>query len=109
MINNYNSFLRKKVIYSIYSTLEGYIQGSTDFIFKLKSLSKSNEIAERILDAINDEHWIEDSDIKQNYFDVSDKDDKVSFIQQSKVDDLDWDSDEDASLPFTMKGREKLR
>jgi len=109
MINNYNSFLRKKVIYSIYSSLEGFIQGSTDFIFKLRSLSKSNEIAKRILDAINDENWINDSDIKQNYFDVTDKDDKVSFMQQSKVDDLDWDAEEDASLPFTMKGRGEVK
>jgi hypothetical protein len=109
MINNYNSFLRKKVIYSIYSSLEGFIQGSTDFIFKLRSLSKSNKIAKRILDAINDEEWIDDPEIKQNYFDVTDKDDKVSFIQQSKVDDLDWDGEQDASFPFTTKGRGEVK
>ncbi len=94
------------------STMEGYIFGSTDFMMRLNSLSKmsdkTGEIAKAIIDLIDDEEWLSDKDIKQNYFDLTDKDDTVSFIQQNRI-PSDWDEEENPSLPYTMKGRNEIK
>ena len=112
MIKKYNSFLVKKLISQLYSVMDAYVYGSTDFIMKFKEISKvkgkTGEIAQGILDIIEDEEYIDDDDIKQNYFDLVDKDDMLSFIQQNRI-PSGWDSDEDPSLPYTMKGRSDVK
>ena len=89
MLKKYESFLESKIKWEMFSLLEGYIYGTTDFVFRLKELSsgsgKAGEISKNILSWIEDEHWFEDKDIKQNYFDQSSEDDKVSFAMYSKV------------------------
>ena len=98
MIKKYNSFLVKKLISQLYSVMDAYVYGSTDFIMKFKEISKvkgkTGEIAQGILDIIEDEEYIDDDDIKQNYFDLVDKDDMLSFIQQNRI-PSGWDSDEE--------------
>ena len=83
-----------------------------NFIFKLKSLSKvkgkTGEIAQCLIDIIEDEKNIPDTLTKQNYFDTTDKDDMVSFLAYNKI-PQDWDSDDDASLPYGMKGRGEIK
>ena len=108
MIKKYNSFLLEKYKSNLLLLLEAEVYGSSDFILKLQSLSKetgkTGEIAQAINDIIDDKSYFRDSDVKQNFFDTTDKDDKLSFIMNSKVPE-DWDPDEDVSLPYTMKGR----
>jgi hypothetical protein len=108
MIKKYNSFLLEKYKSNLLLLLEAEVYGSSDFIFKLQSLSKekgkTGEIAQSINDIIDDKSYFSDSDVKQNFFDTTDKDDKLSFIMNSKVPE-DWDPEENASLPYTMKGR----
>lgn len=108
MIKKYNSFLLEKYKSNLLLLLEAEVYGSSDFIFKLQSLSKekgkTGEIAQAINDIIDDKSYFSDSDVKQNFFDTTDKDDKLSFIMNSKVPE-DWDPEENASLPYTMKGR----
>jgi len=112
MIKKYNSFLVKKLISQLYSVMDSYIYGSTDFIMKFKEIAKTKgktgEIAQGILDIIENEEYIRDSDIKQNYFDLVDKDDMLSFIAQNRI-PSGWDSDEDPSLPYTTKGRSDVK
>jgi hypothetical protein len=73
---------------------------------KLQTLSKEKgkvgEIAQTINDVISNGDWFDG--VKQNYFDLTDANDKLSFIMDDKV-PQDWDSEEDATLPYTMKGR----
>ena len=104
MLKKYNSFLLESHIKNL-MLLEGYIYGSGDFMIKLQELSKENEIARSIYQLINREAWVSDSKIKQNYFDLTDSDDKVSFIQNSKLPD-DWDMDDDPSVPYDMPRNE---
>lgn len=110
MIKKYNSFLLEKYKSNLLLLLESEVYGSSDFILKLQSLSKekgkTGEIAQAINDIIDDNNYFRD--VKQNYFDITDKEDKLSFLMDTKVPD-DWDSEEDASLPYTMKGRGEVK
>jgi len=112
MIKKYNSFLLEKFKMDFIPLLEGYIFGSTDFIFKLRELSKTDgmvgEIAKSIYELIVDEDWVEDDEIKQNYFDLTDKDDMVSFLQNNKIPD-DYDEEDDASALYSLKGRGEIK
>ena len=112
MIKRYNGFIAKKLIMELFSLFEDVLYGSTNFIFKLKSLSKvkgkTGEIAQSLIGVIEDENYVPDTLTKQNYFDTTDKDDMVSFLSYNKI-PQDWDSDDDASLPYGMKGRGEVK
>lgn len=112
MIKKYNGFMTKKLIMELFSLFEEALYGSTNFIFKLKSLSKVKgkigEIAQTLIDVIEDESSLTIVANKQNYFDTTDKDDMVSFLAYNKI-PQDWDSDDDASLPYGMKGRGEIK
>jgi hypothetical protein len=104
MLKKYNSFLLESHIKNL-MLLEGYIYGSGEFLIKLKELSKENEIAKSIYNMINRESWVDDSKINQNYFDLTESDDKVSFIQINKLPE-DWDDEDDPSLPYEIPRNE---
>jgi len=110
MIKKYNSFLLENFKSNLLLLLESSIYGSSNFILKLQTLSKEKgkvgEIAQTINDVISNGDWFDD--VKQNYFDLTDANDKLSFIINDKVPQY-WDSEEDATLPYTMKGRGDVR
>jgi hypothetical protein len=113
MIKNYQKFLiRESIKQQIGLLLEAQFSSTSGFLDKLRKISKdkskSGKIAQVIYDMIDDGTWVDDEHIKQNYFDVTDKDDKVSFIMQSKVDKEDWDEENDPSLPYNIKGRGEI-
>lgn len=113
MIRKYNSFLLKKLYFEMFHIGEGYLYGSTDFLYKLKSIQKMGgnlaKISSTIIDVIEDESWISDDDLKQNYFDVTKDEDKVSFISQDKVDKSDFDEEENPGYPYEMSGRGDIK
>jgi hypothetical protein len=107
MINRYNRFLLNKFKQNINLILEGYLYGSSDFLLRLSQIKKIGgrvgEIANEILDLVeNEDYEISDKSLKQNFFDVVDNEDKISFIQNSKVPE-DWQ--EDNIDPYSMSGR----
>src|ERR1035437_6685831 len=112
MIKRYNGFLVEKLSSELLLILEGCIEASGDFMMKLSYLSKSKgkvgKIASTIVDTVKSGDWIEEDSLKQNYFDITNSDDKVSFLLQSKIPD-DWDSEDDPSLPYSMKGRSEIK
>ena len=113
MITKYNGFLLERLKFEIFSLLEGHIYATTDFIMKLKSLvnqsGKVGQIAENILSVIENQGWFSDSKIKQNYFDLVDKEDMVGFVNQSKVKTIMDDVYDNPELPFTMPGRGEVK
>lgn len=113
MLKKYESFFSDKIKWEIYSILEGYLYGTTDFILRLREMSKSSdktgEISGNILNWIEQEFWFEDKNIKQNYFDLSSEEDKVSFAMYAKVQGSDYDEDENPDFPFTMPGRGEMK
>lgn len=112
MIKRYNGFLLEKIKYELLSLLEGNLYASSDFVMKLKSLSKAKgktgEIANKLIDIIDNEWYLDDNSTKQNYFNITDKDDTVSFIQSNKVPN-DWDEEKSPELPYVMKGRNEIK
>jgi hypothetical protein len=113
MITKYDGFLLERLKFEIFSLLEGHIYATTDFIMKMKSLvrqgGKVGQIAENILAVIENQHWFSDSKIKQNYFDLIDKEDMVGFVNQSKVKTIMDDVYDNPELPFTMPGRGEVK
>ena len=113
MITKYNGFLLERLKFEIFSILEGHVYATTDFIMKLKSLVKKSgkvgQISEQILDVIESQQWFSDDKIKQNYFDLVDKEDMVGFVNQSKVKTIIDDVYDNPELPFTMPGRGEVK
>ncbi len=112
MIKGYNGFLLKQLKAELFSLYEDNLYASSELLAKLKKMSTMNdkvgEIATAIVDTIVSEDWIESDDVKQNFFDVTDKEDFVSFLPSNKV-PKDWDQDDDPALPYSIKGRGEVK
>lgn len=111
MIKGYNGFLLKQLKAELFSLNEDNLHASSELIVKLKKMSKMDgkvgEMATAIVDTIVDEDWLED-DNKQNFFDITDKEDFISFLPSNKV-PKDWDQDDDPALPYNIKGRSEIK
>lgn len=110
-MRKYNQFILERINEEIKLMLEGQLYASSDFLRKLFELSldsgKNAEIARFIRKFIEDEQYIEDEDIAQNFFDTTDKVDMVSFTMNNKI-PISWNSDKDAGMPYYM-GRSEMK
>ena len=104
-MKRYKSFLLNKSKEHILECLlnEGILTYGDDFQSKLKSLSR-NRVANALLSIVNKE--FDDKDLKQNFISTTDKEDKVSFIPQSKI-NFYKDKGIDES-PFKLPGRTEI-
>jgi len=101
MLNKYVEFLTESKIISL--ILEGNLQCSGDFLNKIKHFKDKNLIAKLLFDVFSTELYVGD-DLKQNFIDLSDKDDTVSFLSDKKADNISDDSN-----PFSIKGRSDVK
>lgn len=113
MVSKYSEFLLEKKRYTVKLLLEAYLQATSDFMNKLKNMTKEKgavgEISTAIYDFIDNQNYISsDNNIKQNYFNTTDKEDMVSFLMNNKV-PKDWDEDVDPSLPYNTRGRGEVK
>lgn len=112
MIKGYNGFLLQQLKAELFSLYESNLYASSELLAKLKKMStmdgKVGEIATAIVDTIVEEDWLKEDDTKQNFFDITDKEDFVSFLPSNKV-PKDWDQDDDPSLPYSSKGRGEVK
>jgi hypothetical protein len=107
MINRYNEFILEKRIYSL--ILENDLKASSDFKDKLFHIKDRSKIADILYNVFNDEEYIS-SDLPQNWIDVTDKDDTITFISDVKADKWMSENDEDDdNSPFNMKGRSDVK
>jgi len=108
MKRKYQEFILEKLKNRLQLLLEASLHGSSSFMDRLYQLSNqkgsTGRIASKIIVFIDAEEYVEDEDVKQNFFDTTDKEGMVSFLMQSKLPD-DWDEDGDPSLPYSYKGR----
>lgn len=104
-MNSYKSFIQKKSKKYIleYLISEGILTYGDDFQSKLKNISK-NTVASSLISIMGDE--FDDRDLKQNFISTTDKEDKVSFIPQSKI-NFYKDKGIDES-PFKLPGRTEI-
>ncbi len=109
MLENYKVFRLQNLFFQLLSVSEAYIECASDLVFKLRKIKRdggrSAEIAEILLNAIGE---TEVGELTQNFFDLSDSDDKLTFISSNRIPD-DWDEDENPALPYELKGRSELK
>ena len=112
MIKGYNGFLLQQLKSELFSLNEDNLFASSELIVKLTKMSNMKgsvgKIATAIIDTIQEEDWLDDKDTKQNFFDVTDKEDTVSFLPSNKV-PKDWDQDDDPALPYNTSGRNEIK
>ncbi len=110
MLESYKGFRLQSLFFHLLSVSEAYIECATDLVFKLRKIKKdggrSGEIADILINAIGE---TEVGEVSQNFFDLSDKDDKLTFISSNKIPWNDWDEDENPALPYEMPGRNELK
>lgn len=113
MLSRYNGFLIEKLKWEIFSVCEGQVFATSEFLQKLRMMLEKRDrvsyIAQQIIDVIDDEQWFEDNQIKQNYFDLVDSEEMVSFINNKKVEDSDFDRELMPEIPYTMPGRGEIK
>jgi hypothetical protein len=83
--------------------LEGNLMASDKFLKKLLSI-RSNPIANTLYQAFSDEKNIE-KDLSQNWVDVTDKDDVVTFMSDRAATRFN----NDKNVVFTSKGRNEIK
>lgn len=112
MIKKYRGFLLENFRYNARLILEGQLSATSGFLDKLAAISKeknmAGEIAKNIKDFIEDGEYVDEDNIKQNYFDTTEKEDMISFLMQSKL-PKGWDEEVDPSLPYNTKGRTDVK
>ena len=112
MIKGYNGFLLQQLKAELFSLNEDNLFASSELMVKLTKMSDMKgtvgEIATAIVNTIEEEDWLNDNDTKQNFFDLTDKDDTVSFLPSNKV-PKDWDQDDDPALPYNVAGRNEIK
>jgi hypothetical protein len=101
MINKYNDFILESKIISL--IIEGQLTCSGDFISKISTFKKKNSVAELLFKLFTKEPYI-GGDLKQNYIDITDKYEYVTFLSDKKADDLDLEDDF-----YKAKGRAEMR
>lgn len=108
MKRNYHEFIIESLRNRLQLLLEANLRGSSSFMDRLYQLRKqkgsTGRIASEIIGFVDNDEYVDDEDVKQNFFDTTDKEGMVSFLMQSKLPD-DWDEDGDPALPYSYKGR----
>jgi len=107
MISKYESFLILEKLNELEFLLEGSLEFSDMFYDKLFDLSKKSSLAKQLY-LMRGKYYEDDKVLKNNYIDVTDKDDKVSFISQVKFDQLLSRSDDPNIDPYSVKGRTEI-
>ena len=109
MLNNYNSFLFETLKVEMSLLLEDSLYTSDNFLSRLKSLSKFENavgnIARSLIKIIKDK--IDNEKLKQNYYDLTNVDDIISFIPANKIpNNLDLRS---GTSPYKISGRGEIK
>jgi len=104
MISKWGDFILEKKIMSL--ILEADCKSSASFILRLKPIVKKSKIASVIYDYFDSEEWVDDK-LDQNWIDVTDRNDMISFLSDEKADKLEMD--DDYTEPYKAKGRGEIK
>jgi len=104
MIKGYKSFQIRQKLEELSILLEGYVEYSTLFKEKLNMIKSKSKLADFLIDMESKEY--DDKDLKNNYIDVTEKEDKVTFISQVKFNNAE--SKDDDIDPYELKGRVEI-
>ena len=106
MVNNFDNFIVEKQVISL--ILENDLNASPEFLSRLKKIKDKSKIAKILFELFNDEYYIV-KDLPQNWIDVTNEPEIVSFLsdQRAKRSPMQWD--EDDSKFYGISGRGQIR
>ena len=106
MINNFGGFILEKQVVSL--ILENDLKASTDFLLRLNKIKDRSKVANILYNLFSDEYYIV-KDLPQNWIDVTNEPEMVSFLsdQRSKRTPMQWHEDE--SKLYDTPGRGQIR
>jgi hypothetical protein len=82
MVKNYNNFILENKLVEL--ILEGTMYASVEFLLKISKIKDKNPVASVLFDIFEDEIFVE-GDMPQNYINITDKNDKITFISDKKL------------------------
>jgi hypothetical protein len=97
-LNRYTDFINESVFIELLN--EGHMKASSDFIDRLRSISKESEIAKILANGFEEQPYVS-GDQNQNYIDIAPEEDMVSFISDRKAEGEDD--------PYVAKGRGTIK
>lgn len=106
MLNNFDGFLLEKQVINL--ILENDLNASVDFLKRLEKIKDKSKVASILHHIFKDEFYIV-KDLPQNWIDVTNEPEMVSFLsdQRAKRTPMQWD--EDYSRFYDMSGRGQIR
>jgi hypothetical protein len=106
MLNNFNEFILENKVVSL--ILENDLKASPDFLSRLKTIKDRSKIAKILFTLFDEEYYIV-KDLPQNWIDVTNEPEIVSFLsdQRAKRSPMQWD--EDNSKFYGISGRGQIR
>ena len=106
MLNNFNEFILESKVVSL--ILENDLKASADFVYRLGKIKDRSKIAKILFELFNDEYYIV-KDLPQNWIDVTNEPEMVSFLSdvKAKRTPMEWHGDE--SEFYGVRGRGQIR
>ena len=106
MVNNFGDFILEQKVVSL--ILENDLKASYEFLKRLRAIRDKSKVANILSQLFADEYYI-DSDLQQNWIDVTSDAEMISFLsdQRAKRTPMQWDQDE--SGYYEAPGRGTIR
>jgi hypothetical protein len=106
MVNNFDVFILEKRVVSL--ILENDLNGSYEFLKRLRKIRDKSKVANILSQLFADEYYIV-KDLPQNWIDVTNEPEMVSFLsdQRARRTPMQWD--EDYSRMYNTPGRGQIK
>ena len=106
MVNNFEGFILESKVVSL--ILENDLNASPDFLSRLDKIKDKNKIASILYQIFKDEYYIV-KDLPQNWIDVTNEPEMVSFLSDQRAGRTPMQWDEDYSRMYNTPGRGQIR
>jgi hypothetical protein len=106
MLNNFNGFILEKQVVSL--LLENDLNASPEFLARLKKIRDRSKVAQILYDLFSAEYYIV-KDLPQNWIDVTNEPEMISFLSDSRAKRTPMQWDEDSSKYYDVSGRGQIK
>jgi hypothetical protein len=106
MLNNFNEFILESKVVSL--VLENDLNASPEFLMRIQKVKDRSKVAQILYTLFDEEYYIV-KDLPQNWIDVTNEPEMISFLsdQRAKRTPMQWD--EDYSRLYNTPGRGQIR
>lgn len=106
MVNNFNEFILENKVVSL--ILENDLKASVDFLSRLNKIKDKSKVAQILYTLFDEEYYIA-KDLQQNWIDITNEPEMVSFLSdvKAKRTPMEWHDDE--SEFYGVRGRGQIK